>query len=192
MKERHITFMITQRQCFGNRKEQLPRQDRRRISYDYRRYINAIFVTCCNHYYIPGQSNVVADFLSQAWILTDGQIVSHFDSKFPHPKPWTLCSLCKPMNLSLILVLLKKRCAMPSLLHTRPPRILIGTSGVHSALLTTSMCSSSATSLTVFHTCKSLPFDMGTAKFLQAADSCRLQRFLMPFFMLHRNLRGWG
>ena len=31
------------------------------------------------HDYIPGKSNVMADFLSRAWHLTDVQIVAHFN-----------------------------------------------------------------------------------------------------------------
>ena len=60
------------------------------------------------HDYIPGQSNVMTDLLYRAWHLTDDQIVAHFNSNFPQPKPWKLCLLRKPMNLSLILALSKK------------------------------------------------------------------------------------
>ena len=60
------------------------------------------------HDYILNKSNVVADFLSRAWHLTDVQIVAHFNSHFPKPVPWQICNLRKPINSSLILALSKK------------------------------------------------------------------------------------
>ena len=64
------------------------------------------------HDYIPGQSNVMVDFLSQAWYLTVVQIVAHFNPHFSQPVPWQKYHLRKPMNSSLILTLSKKRCPM--------------------------------------------------------------------------------
>ena len=62
------------------------------------------------HNYIPGQSNVMADFLSRAWHPIEVQIVAHFNSHFPQPEPWKICHLRRPVNLSLILALSKKQC----------------------------------------------------------------------------------
>ena len=64
------------------------------------------------HDYNPGQSNVMAGFLSRVWHSTDVQIVTHFNSHFPQPEPWKICHLRKPMNSSLILGLSKKQCQM--------------------------------------------------------------------------------
>ena len=69
------------------------------------------------HDYIPGKSNVMADILSRAWHLTNIQIVPHFNSHFPQLVHWQICHMRKPMTLSLILALSKKRCAMQLLLR---------------------------------------------------------------------------
>ena len=133
----------------------------------------------------------MVDFLSRAWHLTDDKTIAHFNSNFPQPKPWRLCLLCKPMNLSLILALSSKQCPMLLLLHTPPVRLHIGSSGVHSALLTTSTPFSKL-SLTESPTCRSSLPDKEMVEFLPVADSLRLKQFLTPSFPLHRNSHGWG
>ena len=143
------------------------------------------------HNYIPGKSNVMADFLLRAWHLTDVQIVAHFNSFFPQPVPWQICPLHKPMNSSLILALLKKRCATQLLLPTPQERLPMGQSSVISALVT-KLTPSSEISPIPSHTCKSLQQDTETADFPQVVDPSGLKRCLMPSFLLHRNSHRWG
>ena len=123
----------------------------------------------------------MADCLSRAWHLTVVQIVAHFNTHFPQPVPWQLCSLRKPMNSSLILALLKKQCAM-QLLWTMPPeRLPIGRSGVPFAKVTTSIPSSEISQIPS-PTCKSLLPDTETVEFPQVANPSGLKQFLTPSF----------
>jgi len=86
------------------------------------------------HDYIPGPANVMADFCSRAWHLSDSQLLSHFDTQFPQDEPWQCCHLRRPMNLSLISALFKKR-SDPGLLLNEPKHTTnIGTDGLNSVL----------------------------------------------------------
>ena len=95
------------------------------------------------------------------------------------------------MNLSLILALSKKQCQMQLLLPTPPKRLPIGSSGVPSVLITTSIPTSKISQIPS-PTCKSLRPDTETVEFFQVADLSGLKRFLTPSFPLHRNSHGWG
>ena len=79
--------------------------------------------------YIPGPDNVMADFLSRRFDLTDAALLSYFNSNFPQPEPWRLCPLRQPMYSSLILALSRRRSPPESLMHTPRKRIRIGHSG---------------------------------------------------------------
>ena len=129
---------------------------------------------------------LVVLFLSRRGEAFLVQIVAHFNSPFPQPVPWQICNLRKPMNSSLILALSKKQCAMQLLLPTPHERLLIGRSGVTSALVT-KLIPSSEISQIPFPTCKSLRPDTETVDFPQVVDPSGLKWFLTPFFLLHRN-----
>ena len=81
------------------------------------------------HDYIPGPINVMADFLSRHWNLTNNQILSHFNLHFPQKEPWRLCPLRTDLNSSLISALSRQR-SEPALMRTTPKRrIVLGSFG---------------------------------------------------------------
>jgi hypothetical protein len=51
----------------------------------------------------------MADVASRSGHLTDTQLLSLFESKFPQTLTWTICQLRKPMSSSLTSTLLKTR-----------------------------------------------------------------------------------
>ena len=70
--------------------------------------------------YLPGPLNVMADFLSRRWDLSDTAILSHFNSHFPQARPWVLCPLHPNMNSAVTSALSKQQSA-PASLPAVPP-----------------------------------------------------------------------
>ena len=52
--------------------------------------------------YIPGPQNLLADFLSRRWDLTDDQLLSYFNTHFPQKRSWRICQLWPEMDSALI------------------------------------------------------------------------------------------
>ena len=95
------------------------------------------------------------------------------------------------MNLSLILALSRRQCAILSLFLTPPEIIPIEPSRMNFAMLPASI-PSSKTPLVQSPTCKFLPKDTKIDRLPPVVNAFRLKRFLKPSFPSHRNVRGWG
>jgi hypothetical protein len=70
--------------------------------------------------HIPGAANVMADFASQAWDLSDDAFAVAFSSSYPQPGSWTHSTPRSEMISALISALLSKRPAPESFLPLEP------------------------------------------------------------------------
>ena len=143
------------------------------------------------HDYIPGPANVMADFLSRRWDLTDTQILAHFNAFFPQDATWRLCQLAKSTNSHLISSLCRTRCAF----ELKPPmqreRMPIGRCGMTS-VCRTPLTPASTASATPFRSSKSLVSATETDASLPVANPWQLARLRTPFVRSVRRLHGWG
>jgi hypothetical protein len=85
------------------------------------------------HDYMPGEVNLVADVASRSGHVTDVQLLSLFESKFPQILPWTLCQLRKPMYSALTSALLTTKSKPESLFSAPKPNTSIGSVGTNFA-----------------------------------------------------------
>ena len=79
--------------------------------------------------YIPGPLNLMADDLSRLWELSDSQLLSYFNLRYPQDQPWTAATLRPAMLSSLTSALQKQRVKPASLLNEPPKKMVIGESG---------------------------------------------------------------
>ena len=67
-------------------------------------------------FYIPGEANGMADDCSRLWHLSDDELVSYFNTKYPQPKPWRLCHLNAGTASALFSALRCRRLPLPEIL----------------------------------------------------------------------------
>jgi len=67
-------------------------------------------------FYVPGESNGMADDCSRLWHLSDSELVSYFNATYPQPKPWRLCHLEPGTASALFSALRCKRQPLPDTL----------------------------------------------------------------------------
>ena len=143
------------------------------------------------HDYIPGWANEMADICSRAWHLSNAQLLSHFDTKFPQSEPWQLCSLRDPMFGALTSALSKNR-SDPALLRSTPTkRMPIGQSGMSSVCKKASILSSKPLMIRSPFS-KSSANDIAMAGSLPAAGPSDLVQYLTSFVPSARCTPGWG
>ena len=83
--------------------------------------------------YIPGPANHLADFCSRRWDLSDTELLTYFNSKFPQTLPWQLCQLRPAMLSSMTSALLKKRSDLELFLAEPTQQTRVGSFGPHFA-----------------------------------------------------------
>lgn len=83
--------------------------------------------------YIPGIYNRMADDLSRLWHLTDSQLLTYFNAKYPQAQPWRIVHLRSEMHSSLISALQTKRVDPQLFLKQPPPKMVIGRNGQNTA-----------------------------------------------------------
>ena len=59
--------------------------------------------------HLAGDLNRMADDCSRLWHLTDSQLLTYFNSKYPQRKPWRMCRLRSAMSSAVISALSSKR-----------------------------------------------------------------------------------
>lgn len=62
------------------------------------------------HDFIPGHLNRMADDASRLLTDTDAGFLSHFNTQFPQPRPWRICTPRSAMSSAVILALRSTRC----------------------------------------------------------------------------------
>ena len=75
---------------------------------------------CHTAQYLPGEQNTMADDASRLQALTDVAFLSHFNQRYPQPRPWQLLHLRSETASRLISSLLCKSPTPPS--PAKPPR----------------------------------------------------------------------
>ena len=88
-------------------------------------------------HHILGPSNAMADDCSRKWNLTDDELLTYFNFRYPQTKSWQLRRLRPEMNYALISALLRKRSEPASYLPVTEKLKKHGTPGVRFASLST-------------------------------------------------------
>ena len=148
------------------------------------------YVPLCD--YIPGSLNIMANFLSCCWDLTDNELLSYFNSTFPQNQPWRLCHVQPKMNSALTLALSRKRCTPKSILRTPRKRMDIGTLFGWTTDQLSKLIPALPTWTIQSPTSRSLPIDTNTAAFLPAVKPSNLRQFLTSSNWWARGLPAWG
>jgi hypothetical protein len=132
----------------------------------------------------------MADDASRLWHLTDNDLLTHFDTRYPQASPWTMWTLAPATNSSLIGSLFRQRPAHEFLrnasLLPAPPAYCGLTSALASDAIplhsqrTRSRCSKSS-----HNAC-------GAAPSPPAVDRCGLATWRTPSARWARRTPGWG
>jgi hypothetical protein len=77
------------------------------------------------HHYIPGPANVMADDANRRWDLTDDDLLTHFNTRFPQTSSWKMRTLPSATAASLTGALSNKRASST----TRHRCLLLATVG---------------------------------------------------------------
>ena len=85
------------------------------------------------HHYIPGPVNAMADDASRLWHLSDPELLSHFNSRYPQAHSWTLHPLTSAMSGSVTGALCKRRQTFEPLASAMPLPTPAGNCGLSSA-----------------------------------------------------------
>ena len=141
--------------------------------------------------YIPGCQNVMADFLSRRWDLSDAALLAHFNAHFPQRRCWRICHLRREMSSALTLALSRRRCD-PALLHHIPNgRMDIGGFGPTSVAKFPST-PTLGTSWIRSPTSKFSELDTAMGVLPPAVGASSLRRFLTPSDWWDRGTPAWG
>jgi len=139
---------------------------------------------------IPGVDNVLADFASRSFDLSDSAFLSAFQTRFPLQPSWKMLPLpaefASFMTSSLLLLTPTMELCLPEL----DPLLPCGLSGVPSVPRSEPTPSSSALP-TRYPSCRSSPFAIAGASFLPAALQLKSDKWKKPFVPLGRRLPHW-
>jgi hypothetical protein len=98
--------------------------------------------------HLAGDMNRMADDCSRLWHLTDSQLVSYFNEKYPQRKPWRMCALRPEMNSALILALRSRRSSPESWKNVPRPTTESGVTSGNPTVATSASPPSSPASVT--------------------------------------------
>jgi hypothetical protein len=142
------------------------------------------------HNHIAGQSNVMADDASRLWHLTDDDLLTHFNDRYPQASRWQLWTLSPDTNSALIGSLFRQP-PDHAFLHNAallpvPPGVCGPSSATPSAAIpipcqpTRSLCYNS------------LPSAYAAAPHPPAVDRCGLETWRKSSAPWARRTPGWG
>ena len=139
---------------------------------------------------VPGVDNVLADFASRSFHLSDTDFLRHFHSNYPIQTLWQ--PLRPPPDLCsfVISTLLRRTPLRELLLPEHDPLLACGKSGVISAAPSTPIHSSNVRP-TRSRCYRSSPFAIAGAKYLPAALLQKSDRWRKPFVPLARRWPQW-
>ena len=143
------------------------------------------------HHYIPGKLNAMADDASRLWNLTDSQLLSHFNSRFPQNVRWQLRTLESATNTYLIGALSRKHANLASLLNDNPLPPLHGVSGRPSVSAWASAPRGHRMSTSSLY-CNSSPSAIEQAASPPDASLFDLARWKRPYEQCVRRTSEWG
>ena len=134
----------------------------------------------------------MADDASRLWHLTESQLLTHFDSRFPQNKPWQMQTLAFATNTSLIGALSRKRANLASLLNDNPLPPLRGPSGRPSVQAWASAPTAPPPTLTLSLYCNSLPSATKQVASPPDASLFDLALWKRPYKQWVRRTPDWG
>lgn len=141
--------------------------------------------------YLPGPLNVMADDASRLWHLSDDAFLSHFNSTYPQPKPWTL-SHPRPVLLSALTTALLCKHSELEWFHPEPNQET--PTGFDGSAIATTWAStlSSPTPRITFRSSKCLPSVIDVATFPPPLSQSALVPWRQRSAPLARRWPAWG
>ena len=139
---------------------------------------------------VPGVDNVLADFASRSFDLSDPVFLSTFQTRFPLQPSWTLHQLRPDFASFMTSSLLPGKPPVALCLPEADPLLPCGLSGAPSApnLVRTHSYNDLPTR---YPSCRSSPFAIAGASFLPAALQLKSARWKKPFVPLGRRSPHW-
>ena len=141
------------------------------------------------HNFIPGHLNHLADKASRCFEWLDNQLLAHFNTYYPQPRPWQLFHLQPDMHSALTFCLHKKRLNPALWPSNLLPPISIGDAGWSSVPCTPWIPMTPPQSLYCTH--KSLEGESVMDTSQPAISLHNLAQFLMPYKLWARRTNGW-
>jgi hypothetical protein len=141
--------------------------------------------------YVPGPLNSLADDASRLAHLDDQQFLTYFNSTYPQPSPWHLCSLPPEMISCGISALHSRMSPTASFLHAPPPPHPNGPYGNPTATTLVSL-RPFKTSTIRSPISKCLPIATATDSSTQLAALSEAAQWRVPYARLAKRSRVWG
>ena len=142
------------------------------------------------HDYIPGPINAMADDASRLLHLSCNDFLSHFDSAFPQPFPWTECTLSSEMSSLVTMSLSKQRSDPESFSPVLPKPTTRGICGWLSATHTT-LTHGFQTTKIQSHTSRSLASVIAMEDWHPARSPFDLAQWLTPCAWSDKHTNYW-
>ena len=139
---------------------------------------------------VPGVDNVLADFASRSFDLSDDDFLLAFQNRFPCQPSWTRLQLPAAVASFMTSTLLQPTPPMALCLPEHDPLLPCGLFGVPSAKMSAQTPSYNALR-TRYPSSRSLPFAIAGASFLPAVLLQKSDRWKRPFVPLGRRSPHW-
>ena len=142
------------------------------------------------HSHIAGSANVMADDTSRLWHLSDSDLLTHFNARYPQALPWRLWTVPPETSSALIGALFCTRPSGVSPPNASPPPLAPGSCGSTSAPVSASIPRTFPETLCRSSKCS--PSASAPALSPPAATLCELARWRTPSERWARRMPGWG
>ncbi len=142
------------------------------------------------HNHIAGQSNVMADDASRLWHLTDDELLTHFNVRYPQASRWQLWTLEPATNSALIGSLFRRPPDHAFLHNASLPQVPPDDCGPCSAKL--SAVTRTPCHPTLSPCCNSSPNAFAVVPSPPAVDRCGLATWRTSSARWARRTPGWG
>jgi hypothetical protein len=143
------------------------------------------------HSYLPGQLNSMADDASRLWHLSDEQLLTHFNQRYPQHHSWHMYHPTSAMHSAVISALHRKRSVPVSFLSAPRQPIPIGATGLSFAT-PCKLTRSYKTSPTRSSFSKSTSNATAQATLHPVASLSELVQWKTLYVPLARRSRHWG
>lgn len=139
---------------------------------------------------VPGVDNVLADFASRSFHLTDDQFLAAFNARFPLQPSWKLLHTPPAVNSFMTSSLLLSTPQVALCLPEHDQLLQCGPFGVPS-VKTSGLTPSFSALPTRYPSYRSLPFVIGGGQYLPAVLQLKSDRWKRPFVPLDRRWPRW-
>jgi hypothetical protein len=143
--------------------------------------------------HIKGDANTMADTVSRSMHISDDDLLTLFDTKFPQAKPWRMCQLPTGMHSALNSCLRRKRPDVASCLQHRPTEPLSSRLGWLSApTWGTDLSSSTSPPNSILISSSSMPADTTEESSPEARSPSDLNGWRKPYVPSGRSSPDWA